>query len=475
MGQVTGAVLAGGASRRMGRDKRWVHVDGRPLLVRAVDALRELCDEVVVVGSLGAQRDERLTGIGVVADRRPGHGPLGGIETALHHASSDVVVVVAVDHPWLSPAVLRTLLDALEADPAADVALLDPGQPLVSAWRTAALAKVTGMLDAGERRATRLGEHLTVALADWRSLDPDGRTTLDVDTPEDLARPAVTRRRAVEVERHDGSSSTMRDDHVVIEEPLEIRVTGADQPAVAVVTTLRTPGNDVELAAGWVVTEGLATPDQIVRITSGDPVGLARPDDQVTVHLVGPVDLDAGARRMSVATASCGVCGRASIDELAMRAEPVDDATRVSWSVLAGLPDALRGAQPEFEATGGLHATGLFTADGRLVTLREDVGRHNALDAAIGVHVLDRSLPLAGHVAVLSGRVGFELVAKAVMAGIGVIVAVGAPTDLAVRTAQRFGVTLVGFVRDGAGNVYTGPDRLAARSTSSTGVDSSRS
>ncbi|MEX0953322.1 MAG: formate dehydrogenase accessory sulfurtransferase FdhD [Nitriliruptoraceae bacterium] len=475
MGQVTGAVLAGGASRRMGRDKRWVHVDGRPLLVRAVDALRGLCDEVLVVGSLGDHHDDRLTDVTVVTDLRPGHGPLGGIETALHHASNDVVLLVAVDHPWLSSEVLRRLLDTLTGDPGAVVALLDTTQPLVSAWRTSALSTVSDLLDDGERRATRLPEYLAVAVADWRDLDPDGRTTRDVDTPEDLDLRAPMRRRPVEVVRHDGSTSDVRTDEVVVEEPLEIRVAGPDQPPVTVVTTLRTPGHEAELAAGWIVTEGLATPEQILRVETGDPVALARADDQVTVHLVGRVDLDDGARRMSVATASCGVCGRASIDELGLRADPIDDDTPVSWSVLASLPDALRDAQPEFAVTGGLHATGLFTTDGTLVTLREDVGRHNALDAAIGVHVLDRSLPLEGHVAVLSGRVGFELVAKAVVAGIGVIAAVGAPTDLAVRTAERFGVTLVGFVRDGAGNVYSGPARLTDRSTSSTGVDSSRS
>jgi FdhD protein len=201
-----------------------------------------------------------------------------------------------------------------------------------------------------------------------------------------------------------------------------------------------------------------------VTVTFADPHVAARPEDTVTAWLPHPIDLPAAARRHAAATASCGVCGRASIEELAARCPPVPatvpDAGPLPWSVLAALPARLREAQSVFATTGGLHATGLATRDGTLVTVREDVGRHNALDAAIGAHVARGELPLHDHVAVLSGRIGFELVAKAAVAGIAVVAAVGAASDLAVRTADRLGVTLVGFLRDGDGTVYTHPDRL---------------
>ncbi len=253
-------------------------------------------------------------------------------------------------------------------------------------------------------------------------------------------------------------------DRVVAEEPLEVRAYGPSQDPITLVTTLRTPGNEGDLAAGWLYSEGLVSPGGIIAMRFGDPVELARPDDQITVEVAQKIDVAVAAHRHTTATASCGVCGRASIEELAARCAPIsaDIIDPVPWPVIAHLPDALSDAQSLFKRTGGLHATGLFTLDGTLVTLREDVGRHNALDAAIGVHVRACELPLHTSVAVLSGRVGFELVAKAAMAGVGVLVAVGAPTDLAVRTAQRLGVTLVGFVRAGAGNVYAHGHRIAS-------------
>jgi FdhD protein len=272
------------------------------------------------------------------------------------------------------------------------------------------------------------------------------------------------RHRVVLVTRHADGAVHDHTDRVVAEEPLEIRACGPGQAPVTLLTTLRTPGHDLDLAAGWLFSEGLLAPGELAGADTGDPLALARPEDQLTVRVTRTVDPDAGAHRHTVATASCGVCGRASIDELALRCTPVaaDALTDppVSWSLIASLPARLRRSQPVFSATGGLHATGLFDASGALVVLREDVGRHNALDAAIGARVRAGAVPLDDCVGVLSGRVGFELVAKAAVAGLPVLAAVGAPTDLAIRTAERFGITLVGFVRDGAGNAYSHPHRL---------------
>jgi FdhD protein len=487
--RVSAAVLAGGSSRRMGSDKRELVVGGVPLLARAVAAVQAVADDVqVVVGSdddvaaLSALVAGAASAAGVPPrwqpDLRPDHGPLAGIEAALAHAAHDLVVVLAGDHPQAVPTVLRALVALLDAHPGATAAVLDDergGQPLVAAYRRAALPTVRALLDGGERRATHLLDHLdTVVLerSDWRELDPQGATMVDLDTPED-ARASVAAVGGADVDRRTTIVTTTRitpagrqqvTDRVVTEEPLEIRACGPGQEPVVVTTTLRTPGHDVELAVGWLFAEGLVQPGGLDRVSVGDPLTLARPDDQLTVHLRRPLDLGAVAHRHTMATASCGVCGRASIEELVARCPPVAHDVPdqpLAWAVVAALPQRVRDAQAVFASTGGLHAAALTDGDGAVVTVREDVGRHNALDAAIGVHALAGDVPLGHLVGLLSGRAGFELVAKAAVAGLPVLAAVGAPTDLAIRTAERLGITLIGFLRDGTGNVYTHPHRIA--------------
>jgi FdhD protein len=253
-----------------------------------------------------------------------------------------------------------------------------------------------------------------------------------------------------------------RFDRLVGEEPLQIRAAGPDQEPIEVAVTMRTPGSERELASGFLVTEGLASPADVARarFRFGDPAVMARPHNEVLVELPVPFDPDAVARRHFVATASCGICGRASIDELTMRTGTLPDGPLVPRSVLHGLPRRMRAAQRVFEHTGGLHAAALFTPDGTLVALREDVGRHNALDKLVGAETLAGHLPLDDHVALVSGRVSFEIVQKAAAAGIAVVCAVSAPSDLAVSTAERLGLTLVGFLRDEGFNVYAGERRI---------------
>ena len=251
------------------------------------------------------------------------------------------------------------------------------------------------------------------------------------------------------------------DDALAGEEPLQIRAAGPGQDPVDVAVTLRTPGHEADLAVGFLHAEGLVSPGEVAGVEHGDPLVLARPDDTVTVRLTRPLATSAIAARRSAATAACGVCGKASIEDVVVRCPPlVHDGRPVAWSVLAGLPDRLREHQEVFAATGGLHAAATASADGHLEVVREDVGRHNALDAVVGAHLLAGDLPLTGRVLVLSGRVGFELVQKAALAGSGLVVAVGAASDLAVRTAEALGLTLVGFVRDGSATIYTGAHRL---------------
>lgn len=252
----------------------------------------------------------------------------------------------------------------------------------------------------------------------------------------------------------------VRADVVVAEEPLEIRAAGPGQDPVAVAITMRTPGDEDELAIGFLRTEGLIEGHEAVKTEVGDPARMSAPDDTITVRLSRPFDASRVAERHFVATASCGICGKASIDEVAVRADPIPPGPVVAPAVLLALPDRLRAAQHAFESTGGLHAAGLFTPAGELVALREDVGRHNALDKLVGSQLIARRLPLNDRVLVVSGRVSFEIVQKAAVAGIPILAAVSAPSSLAIDAAQRLGVTLVGFLRGERFNVYAHDARI---------------
>jgi FdhD protein len=243
-------------------------------------------------------------------------------------------------------------------------------------------------------------------------------------------------------------------DFLAAEEPLEIRLHGE-----RVAVTMRTPGNDTELAVGFLIGEGI--------VKAADVAGVAecRSDDGdggvADVRLRPGASAGEGWLRNFYATSSCGVCGKDSIDAVKVAAGPVTDGPVISQEVLQDLPERLRAAQRVFERTGGLHAAGLFTADGELLSLREDVGRHNAVDKVVGRHAVDGELPLGGRVLMVSGRASFELMQKAVVAGIPVLAAVSAPSTLAVQLAEESNATLVGFLRPGGFNVYAGRERIA--------------
>jgi FdhD protein len=235
-------------------------------------------------------------------------------------------------------------------------------------------------------------------------------------------------------------------DAVAVEEPLEIRIGGRP-----VAVTMRTPGHDEELALGFCLSEGL------------QPAAARVPDDLAA----NTVDVDAPAfdpvrlQRSFYTTSSCGVCGKGALEAVSVEAPRVASQLRVPLSLVSSLPDRLRAAQATFAATGGLHATGLFSAGGELLCAREDVGRHNAFDKVVGWAFVAGRLPLADSVICVSGRLSFELVQKAAVAGCPVLVAVGAPSSLAVELAADRGITLCGFVRDGRANVYSEPWRIA--------------
>ena len=279
-------------------------------------------------------------------------------------------------------------------------------------------------------------------------------------TTEPTAPPTrhVTTARIVAVR---GESLEVRADRVVGEAPMEIRAAGPGQEPVAVAITMRTPGHEDELAVGFLRTEGLIEGPEVERVETGDPAALNQPDDTAIVRLSRAFDASRVAERHFVATASCGICGKASLDEIATRCDPIPAGTPVvSRAIVLALPGALRAAQRAFDETGGLHASGLFSPRGELIAIREDVGRHNALDKVIGSQVLAGQMPLHDRLLIVSGRVSFEIVQKAAVAGIPIVCAVSAPSDLAIEAAERLGVTLVGFLRGDGFNVYSHDDRI---------------
>jgi FdhD protein len=261
-------------------------------------------------------------------------------------------------------------------------------------------------------------------------------------------------------------------DSLAVEEPLEIRVGFADGKHRAVSITMRTPGNDGELAAGFLFTEGiLKSPGQIkqirhcgLKIRSGASTldrASALNSNTIRVDLNDGVDVDLKSlERHFYTTSSCGVCGKSSIEALATGVGKLNDRLLVQAAAIHSLPEKLRESQDVFDKTGGLHASALFTASGELDLVREDVGRHNALDKVIGAKFIEGAIPLSDRILLVSGRASFELVQKALMAGIPMLAAVGAPSSLAVELAAEYGMTLLGFVRDGRFNVYTGGERL---------------
>ena len=258
-----------------------------------------------------------------------------------------------------------------------------------------------------------------------------------------------------------GGVAGERPDVLATEEPMEIRAAGPDQELQAVAVTMRTPGGDFELAVGFLFTEGLIGPGDVQRVAYCDNLpGEDQRYNVVSVHLRRPFDAER-VRRNFYATSSCGICGKAALDdvEVSMRAGRFGAAGlgRRRWR---RCPSGSVRSSALFERTGGLHAAGLFTPDGDAVSVREDVGRHNAVDKVIGEQLLAGNVPLSGNVLQVSGRLSFEIVQKAAVAGIPIVSAVSAPTSLAVEAGERFGMTVVGFVRDGRLNVYAGAERV---------------
>jgi FdhD protein len=266
--------------------------------------------------------------------------------------------------------------------------------------------------------------------------------------------------RAVHVVRRRDGATTQASDAVAVEEPLEVRVNGA---AFAVV--MRTPGHDVALAAGFLLAEDVVrATDEIASIEQCDDVETEARGNVLNVTVVGDaasrLAVRLGERRQVIATAACGLCGRRTIESLQSRVAAVGGGWTVPAAVVLGLPAALRATQTAFDATGGIHASALCDREGRVRDMAEDVGRHNALDKIVGRALLEGRLPLDDHLLVVSGRSSYELVQKALLAGVPLVAGVSAPSSLAIDLARASGITLCGFVRGASMNVYTHPHRI---------------
>lgn len=446
-----GGIFVGGAGSRMnGVAKGTLRTTrGDTIVEHIARAMRAAGVEPVLVGT---RAEYGAMGIRAIADAAQGAGPLGGLVALLEAADGDDAIAIACDMPHVTADLVKKLASAPRA-PVVAPKRDGRWEPLFARYDAARVLDVArarcarrelalqGLLDEVGAVALAIDEREAHALADW-------------DTPEDVPMDVRTQSAERTIVAFDGATSASRTDRVAIEEPLEIRL-GREPLAV----TMRTPGDDVDLAVGFLLGEGVVrSRDEIVSIAPNGP-------HAVSVELSESARARATPRRFFV-TSSCGVCGKDSIDRVRALVSPVRSDIRVSARAVSAMPDALRAAQAVFDRTGALHAAGLFTSSGtssgELVRFAEDVGRHNALDKVLGAEFLAGRVPLSRHVIVLSGRVAFELVQKAALAGVPVIVAIGAPTSLAIELAESARITLVGFARGARFNVYTEPSRVTS-------------
>ena len=441
-----GGIFVGGSGSRMrGAAKGMLRTErGVTIVEHIARAMRDAGVDPVLVGT---RAEYDAIGLRAIADAADA-GPLGGLVALLEAARGEDAIAIACDMPYVSAALVKKLADAPRASA---VAPKRDGrwEPLFARY------DARRVLDRARARCAR-GELALQGLLDEVGAtelavsEREARELVDWDTPMDVRTQTSLR----EIDAWDGEHTDVRADRVAIEAPLEIRC-GRETIAI----TMRTPGADVDLAAGFLAGEGVVRArEEIVAIAPSGP-------DGVVVELAPAARERVRARRFFV-TSSCGVCGTDSIDRVTSLATRVSGDLRIDPRALAAMPGALRKAQAAFDRTGAIHATGLFDVASRsapeLVRFAEDVGRHNALDKVLGAELLAGRFPLARHAIVLSGRVAFELVQKCAFAGVPLIVAIGAPTSLAIDLAERAGITLVGFARGDRFNVYTEPSRVAS-------------
>ncbi|CAN5138522.1 hypothetical protein BH23VER1_BH23VER1_18830 [soil metagenome] len=488
---LTTILIAGGKSSRMGQDKALIEIGGRPLWRIQLDKLQALRPSQIMISARRGQRflesDTR-----VVWDEFGGAGPLGAIVTCMKQATAKRVLVLGVDLPGITARflrdelLLRAFLDSGVVyrhegrfQPFAAVypkSVLKLAQRLLSQNRFALQDLITDAIDEGALDAYDLPEEFAGQFANVNTPDdlaafrsggsppaqPSGPAepgdSGDSGELEPLPAGPTPGAAAVTISRWRSGELAEKDDFVAREEPLEIRVEGQN-----IAISMRTPGHDEELAAGFLLTEGvIRSPDDIFEVSTCPSVQEdGGESNAVDVLLSHPDSFDLKRLTRHVYTSSsCGVCGKDSIDTAFANFPPIPPGTpgaRVDPALLLTLPDKLRAAQETFRCTGGLHACALFDPAGKLLLIREDVGRHNALDKLIGHSLLRGWLPLDDKILFLSGRVSFEMMHKALAARIPMVAAISAPTSLAAEFARASGQGLAGFVRGHSLNLYSSP------------------
>jgi len=447
------ALIAGGKSSRFGGDKAFAEWRGGPLYAHQLRTLARLEPGTLYLSTRRGQPfPDVIAGVERIDDPVEGEGPAVALQTILAASEAERVVVLAVDLPLVSVSFLGDLVSGFDGG----VVPVHEGrwEPLVAVYpRREMLGLIESSLAEGERKLQRILDRAELAgVIERRPVsEREERLLANVNTGADLE--AIARGRfdeAVTLDRYrvDSGFDGEVPDYVAAEEPLEIRV---NDRSVAVV--MRTPGHDDELAAGFLLTEGVVgLPDEILEIAHCPDVDPEAEGNVLDVRLRDAPDLDSLTRHVFTSS-SCGVCGKATIDSVMGQFPPVERSWEASPGLLLSLPDKLRAAQKTFDRTGGLHASALFTQDGDLRLLREDVGRHNALDKVIGHSLLHR-IPLDESILLVSGRISFELMQKSLAARIPVVAGISAPSSLAVRVARESGQTLVGFLRERGFNRY---------------------
>jgi FdhD protein len=449
------AVLAGGRSTRMGRDKAMLDWQGEPLWQHQLTILRQFQPQRLLVSARAEQRLVIPHDAEQILDA-PGSddGPLGAIAACLR-ATGMPVFVLATDMPRMSAEYLRGHLGT-DLTQGLAFRIGDAFEPLAALYTPAMLPLLEEAL-ASRQLALQPLIHRAVQHGLMRVIDvapADEFYFRNVNTPADLLLDRTTAPTPIIRRRRQQPAESLTD-VTAVEEPLEIRVEGR---SVAVV--MRTPGHDRELAAGFLVSEGVVQRPRDILEISQCPANTDSKGNIVDVLLGGAVVNWDSLTRHVFSASSCGLCGKTSIDSVFQRFQPVQSDWHITPELLWSLADKVRAAQDNFARTGGLHASALFDLQGNLLVLREDVGRHNALDKILGYGLLHGLLPFDRHILFLSGRVSFEMIQKALAGGIALVAAISAPSSLAVQFAHDAGQTLVGFLRDPSLNIYTHAHRV---------------
>jgi FdhD protein len=456
---LTAVLLVGGESRRMGADKATLMIDGKLLWLRQLDTLRNLHPDELLI-SARVRPAWSPADIEVVLDEPQSQGPLSGLTAALKRMRSTHLLALAIDLPEMTSGHLAKLWQL--ARPGVGV-IPQWGryfEPLAAIYPATAVSIAASALAAGRLSLQSLIENLLEQHETCiYPISVDERSFYrNINSRDDLNRHDGARMKAPErsieltqvTEWEDGRVRSLQDS-LAAEEPLEIRVDG-----FPMAVTMRTPGHDLELAAGFLLTEGIIkSQEQISSIRAVTPENSVK-SNRVEVELKDATFDHEELRRNFFAASSCGVCGKASINAIRLRGLPQPErGFRIDPEILCRLPEALRSKQEVFSQTGGLHAAALFDETGQLIVLREDIGRHNAVDKIAGWALQNGRLPLSQRVMLVSGRGGFEIAQKAVAMGIPILASVSAPSSLAVKLARELGLTLVGFLRGSRFIVYS--------------------